>query len=118
MIRCRWRGLWRCWRGWVGKLSPTVSNLFVISHVDKGRWILSRGLVSMQYVSPFPGFRKTLILKRRERELRHALKNGLSSARIRKAAERVRTAKLHLLKAFHHSAIPCSAEDTAAEARL
>jgi hypothetical protein len=64
----------------------------------------------MQYLSPFPGFRKTTILSRREEELRHTLKNGLDPEKVRKAAERVRTARLHLIKALRHSREPCSAE--------
>jgi hypothetical protein len=73
----------------------------------------------MQYLSPFPGFRKSRILSRREEELRHALRNSRCSSKLERAAERVRTAKLHLLKAFRHSVAPCCAEDTpAAETQL
>jgi hypothetical protein len=54
----------------------------------------------MQYLTPFPGYRKTLILQRREEELRHALKHGAIGSKLQKAAERVRTAHLHRIKAF------------------
>ena len=57
----------------------------------------------MQYLSPFPGFRKTQILNRREDELRHALKHKHTPGKIAKAAERVKVAKLHLIKALQHS---------------
>lgn len=73
----------------------------------------------MQYTSPFPGFRKSLILSRREQELRHALRNNHPPAKLERAAERVRVAQLHLLKALHHAAVPCRAEDApAANIRL
>src|SRR4051794_9388360 len=72
----------------------------------------------MQYLSPFPGFKKTLILARREEELRHAIKTRFASVKVQKAAERVRTAKLHLLKALCYALAPCCAEDTSAQARL
>ena len=72
----------------------------------------------MQYLSPFPGFRKTRILSRREEELRHALRSNLDPRKVQRAAERVRTAKLHLLKALQHSAAPCCAEDPSSESRL
>lgn len=73
----------------------------------------------MQYLSPFPGFRKTRILVRREEELRHAIRHGQAAERIARAAERVRTARLHLLKALRHAALPCRAEDVPkAEAHL
>ncbi len=54
----------------------------------------------MQYLSPFPGSKKTLILQQREEELRHALRHDESARKISKAAERLRTAKLHLFKAL------------------
>jgi len=43
--------------------------------------------------------RKRQILRKREKELRHALSHGSSSERLEKAAEKVRFAKLKLLKA-------------------
>jgi hypothetical protein len=73
----------------------------------------------MQYLSPFPGFRKSRILSRREEELRHALRDRPGSTKLERAAERVRTAKLHLLKALRHSVVPFCAEDApVAETRL
>jgi hypothetical protein len=62
----------------------------------------------MQYSSPFPGFRKSKILSRREEELRHALRNHFDPAKIQRAVERVRTAQLHLLKARQHLLKPYS----------
>ena len=59
----------------------------------------------MQYLSPFPGFSKTQILERREEELRHALKSPEQRAKILKAAERLRSAKLHLSKALHFALV-------------
>ena len=81
--------------------------------------LLSVRSVPMQYLSPFPGFRKSRMLSRREEELRHALRNSPRSARLERTAERVRTAKLRLLKALRHSVVPYCAEDAAAaETRL
>ena len=57
----------------------------------------------MQYLTPFPGFSKTQILGRRKEELRHAIKHNATPGKVAKAAERVRTAKLHLIKALQHS---------------
>ena len=54
----------------------------------------------MQYLTPFPGYRKTLILQRRKEELRHALQHNFPPNKLAEAAERVRTAKLHLIKAL------------------
>jgi len=54
----------------------------------------------MQYITPFPGYSKTLILRQKEEELRHAIMHNAPPAKLAKAAERVRTAKLHLIKAF------------------
>ena len=54
----------------------------------------------MQYLSPFPGFRKAEILGRREKELRHALKHDTAPNKVAKATERLRVAKLHLIKAL------------------
>jgi hypothetical protein len=54
----------------------------------------------MQYLTPFPGFRKTQILSRRKEELRHALKHNATPDKAAKAAKRVRVAKLHLIKAL------------------
>lgn len=72
----------------------------------------------MQYLSPFPGFRKTLILERREEELRHAIKCNLKLEKIQRAAERVRTAHLHLLKALRHELAPCDEANEASLIRL
>lgn len=69
----------------------------------------------MQYLSPFPGFSKTLILSRREEELRHAVKNNLDAKKIRRAAERVRAAKLQLLKALPYASEPCSSNPGSSE---
>jgi hypothetical protein len=44
--------------------------------------------------------RKRQILKKREKELRHALSHGSSSDRLETAAEKVRFAKLKLIKAI------------------
>src|SRR5678815_3680419 len=48
----------------------------------------------------FPGYKKTLILHRREEELRHALHHGAPLSKLKKAAERVRIAKFHRIKAL------------------
>lgn len=73
----------------------------------------------MQYLSPFPGFRKSRQLSRREEELRHAIKHRHERTRIERAAERVRSSRLHLIKALQHSLRPCcSTEAVAVEARL
>lgn len=72
----------------------------------------------MQYLSPFPGFRKTLILERREEELRHAIKCNLKPEKIQRAAERVRTAHLHLLKALRHAGVSCDEANEASLIRL
>lgn len=71
----------------------------------------------MQYLSPFPGFKKSQILYRREDELRHAIRNSLDQAKVRKAAERVRTAQLQLIKAFQYEWTPCVAESDTPERR-
>ena len=52
-----------------------------------------------QYLSPFPGSKKTRILERRVQELRHAVNSSAPSERIEAAAERVRSAILNLIKA-------------------
>ncbi len=62
----------------------------------------------MQYLSPFPGFSKTKILARREEELRHALQQQAAPRTAAKAAERVRIAQLHLIKAFRHALMPAA----------
>ena len=64
----------------------------------------------MQYLSPFDGFKKTLIFTRREEELRHAIKNNYDPKKVRRAAERVRTAKLQFLKARCHYLKPCTGD--------
>lgn len=72
----------------------------------------------MQYLSPFPGFRKTLILERREAELRHAIQCNLTPEKIQRAAERVRTAHLHLFKALRHELAPCDEANEASFIRM
>jgi hypothetical protein len=52
-----------------------------------------------QYLSPFPGARKTSTLLQREEELRNALRHGASAHKVAKCAERIRAAKQHLIKA-------------------
>jgi hypothetical protein len=59
----------------------------------------------MQYITPFPGYRKTLILRQKEEELRHAIRHNCPPAKLAKAAERVRTAKLHLIKALRSGVV-------------
>jgi hypothetical protein len=54
----------------------------------------------MQYLSPFPGNRKTQTLLQREEELRNALRHGASAQKLATAAERIRSAKQHLVKAL------------------
>jgi hypothetical protein len=46
--------------------------------------------------------RKREILEKRERELKHALKNKFQEIKIQRAAEKVRTAQLNLIKAEAH----------------
>jgi len=53
----------------------------------------------VQY-SPFPGPRKTGILLQCEEELRHAIQHDASTHKLKKAAERVRTAKLDVAKSL------------------
>jgi hypothetical protein len=57
----------------------------------------------MQYLSPFPGNKRTIIFKQKEEELRHAIKHGFKIEKLRKAAENIRTAKLYLIKALRQS---------------
>ena len=64
-----------------------------------------------QYLSPFPGHKKTVIFKQRERELIHAIKNDLNLTKQQKAAEKLRSAKLYLLKAKLQSIETYKAED-------
>jgi hypothetical protein len=54
----------------------------------------------VQYLSPFPGNRKTQTLLQREEELRNALKHGATEHKVAKAAERIRVAKQNLVKAL------------------
>jgi len=42
----------------------------------------------MQYITPFPGYSKTLILRQKEEELRHAIMHNAPPAKLAKAAER------------------------------
>ena len=72
----------------------------------------------MQYLSPFPGFRKTLILERREAELRHAIQCNLTPEKIQRAAERIRTAHLHLFKALRHELASCDEANESSLTRL
>ncbi|MEN6307277.1 MAG: hypothetical protein ABFD91_05920 [Anaerohalosphaeraceae bacterium] len=65
----------------------------------------------MQYLSPFPGNKRTLIFKQKEEELRHAIKHGFNPEKLAKAAEKVRTAKLYLIKALRQSLESICKED-------
>jgi hypothetical protein len=72
----------------------------------------------MQYITPFPGYRKTLILKRRVEELRNLLRHNAPPSKIAKAAERVRMAKLHLIKALRFALADRHPSDPAPEDQL
>lgn len=72
----------------------------------------------MQYLSPFPGFSKTRILGRREEELRHALRHDATPGKITKAADRVRVAKLHLIKALQSALTERKLTDTSVDNQL
>jgi len=72
----------------------------------------------MQYLSPFPGFRKTQRLHLREEQLRHALRHELASSKVAKAAEGVRQAKLHLIKALRFALLDHHPNDSHPEIEL
>lgn len=62
--------------------------------------------------------KKSRIFRKREEELRHAIKHKLSTERIQKAAERVREAKFAVFKSkfSQHSVLPASQFSLEAEA--
>jgi len=72
----------------------------------------------MQYIIPFPGYSKTRILLQKEEELRHAIRHTSPPAKLAKAAERVRTAKLHLIKAIQSGLAERRLSDALPDAQL
>jgi polyribonucleotide nucleotidyltransferase len=71
-----------------------------------------------QYLSPYPGHKKTVIFKQREKELLHAIKNGFNNQKLHKAAEKLRAAKMHLIKAMRQSIETYREEDKVPVKRL
>jgi len=71
-----------------------------------------------QYLSPFPGNRKTSTLRQREEELRNALRHAATAHKIAKAAERIREAKLHQVKALKFALAEKKLTGGSDEARL
>jgi tRNA U55 pseudouridine synthase TruB len=71
-----------------------------------------------QYLSPYPCHKKTVIFKQREKELQHAIKNGFNIKKLHKAAEKLRSAKMHLIKALRQSVETYREEDEAPIKRL
>ncbi len=71
-----------------------------------------------QYLSPYPGHKKTVIFRQREKELRHAIKNGVKVQKLHKAADKLRAAKMHLIKALRQSVETYREEDKASLRRL
>ena len=72
----------------------------------------------MQYLTPAPGYKKTLVLHRREEELRHALRHGEPSSKLAKTAQRVRTARLQRIKALQSALADRHPHDPSPEHQL